>query len=653
MPPSKIRAWTNRGQLVNTLGLLEKENVQLLLPYIYLMIFRKRFIILLQVTVLLLPQKLLADPIDSLAHLVQQPAHDTIKGIRYLELAKAWFWENPARTDSLLRVAESYLEPQQYYGGLSDVHNFRANYHYMGGRPLAACSSLDTAMQYAALDGDSLHMIGIRKNLTILRSEAGDITGAFEAIEESMQYLLAHQDSSLLAEHFVQRGLLYQQKGYRRLALKDFQTAREMHLTLQETGRVAEAEQHIGKTLFDEANYKEALPYFLASAKHYQLASQQQYYAEVLTLLSTNYHRLQKYDLADSTFAASIALSTALQQPYNIAHAKLLRAESWLERNQKLEQAKIDASAAQPVFEETLPLMTGSCQILLARIDSAKQQWLPALHRVDRSIAIFQDQSGVSYLRSALRLKAAILSKLGRPAQALAVYERAQALSDSLFSIQQAQAIAELHLEYDTELKEREIALKAAQINRLTVEKKNAMLRNRLLGLGLLAALLMMGGGYYVYRLRRKSLQAEVRHRERELAAQRLHLLQKNNLLQQVEDQLSSQPGASGNQGHQKLLSSLRTQDTLNRDWDTFTSYFKAVHAGFSEQLDQKSPALSITEKRLAYLFRLGTTIAEAAAILNIQPESVRKGKYRLKKKLTSATGPDNQSLEEMLRQIG
>ena len=614
---------------------------------------RRLFFILLQAAALLLPQRSQADPIDSLAQLVQQPAHDTIKGMRYLELAKAWFWENPAQTDSLLRVAENYLGPQQYYRGLSDVHNFRANYHYMGGRPLAACSSLDTAMQFAALDGDSLHMIGIRKNLTILRSEAGDIDGALEAIEESMQYLMAHQDSSLLAQHFVQRGLLYQQKGYRRLALQDFQTAREMHLALLETARVAEAEQHIGKTLFDESNYEEALPYFIASAKNYQKANQQQYYAEVLTLLGTNYHRLQKYDLSDSTFAASITLSSQLQQPYNIAHAQLLRAESWLERGHQLGQAASDASTAQPVFEEILPIMTGSCQMLLARIDSAQQQWLPALERVDNSIQVFEDHKGASYLRSALRLKAAILSKLNRPDRALMAYEQAQAISDSLFSIRQAQAIAELHLEYDTELKEQEIALKAAQIKRLASEKKNALLRNRLLGLGLLASLLLLGGGYYTYQLRQKALRAEVRHRERELAAQRLHLLQKNNILQQVEDQLSSQAVTSGDQGHQKLLSSLRAQGTLDKDWDTFTSYFKAVHADFSEQLDRKFPSLSTTEKRLAYLFRLGTTIAEAASLLNIQPESVRKGKYRLKKKLTSATENDTQSLEDMLLQIG
>ena len=144
-----------------------------------------------------------------------------------------------------------------------------------------------------------------------------------------------------------------------------------------------------------------------------------------------------------------------------------------------------------------------------------------------------------------------------------------------------------------------------------------------------------------------------MRHRERELAAQRLHLLQKNNILQQVEDQLSNQTTTPGDEGHQKLLNSLRTQDTLDKDWDTFTSYFKAVHANFSEQLEQKFPSLSITEKRLAYLFRLGTTITEAAALLNIQPESVRKGKYRLKKKLTTAAGTDNESLEDMLRQIG
>lgn len=611
-----------------------------------------RFVCLL-LLLSLIPQRIRGNTIDSLTQLVTLPAHDTVRGLRYLDLAKAWFWENPEKTDSLLNIAEKYLTPHNYYRGLSDIHNFKANYHYMGGRPLAACSSLDTAMHFAALDGDSLHIIGIRKNLTILRSEAGDIDGALSAIEESMQYLRAHKDSSLLAEHYVQRGLLRKSQGYRKVGLQDFQIAREIHFALKETSRVAEAEQHIGQILFDDGSYDQALPYFESAAENYERVNQQQYYAEVLTLLGATYHKLKEVSKSDSSFQAAIALSERLQQPYNIAHARLLRAESWLERNIKLSEGRKDAVKARSLYEEIMPRMAGNSHLILARIDYNLNQLNSALAEVEKSLDIFEAYSNIKNQKEALRLKGTILSRLNQPAAALKAYEQAQIIGDSLFSIEQSNAIAELHLVYDTKLKEREIALKAAQIDQLVTEKENVLLRNSLLSFGLITALVLLLLGYYAYRQRRKTLQIEVRHRERELAAQRLHLLQKNTILQQVEDQLSEQSNGSQNHNQQQLLNTLRSQNSLNKDWEAFTTYFKAVHANFSAQLDRKYPSLSITEKRLAYLLRLGTSTAEVAVLLHIQPESVRKGKYRLKKKLTKLESDNERSLEDILREIG
>lgn len=594
-----------------------------------------------------------ADPIDSLTRLAELPASDSLRGSRYLNLAKAWFGQNPTKTDSLLRVAETFFGPGEYYRGLSDVHNFRANYHYLGGRPLEACSSLDTAMQYAAMDGDSLHMIGIRKNLTILRSEAGDIDGALKAINESILYL-QNRDTSLLAQHFVQRGLLRSSQGYRRMALVDFQEAKELYVTIGEPGHIAEAEQRIGQALLkEEENFADALTYFLAAANHYEQAGQIQHYAEVLTLMGSTYQQLHQYASADSSFTDAILLSTNIQQPYNVAHAKLLRAECWLERGIRLPEATEAAAKALPIFQEMMPAMAGNCYAVLARIKQARNQYSDALEDINKGIEIFKSYAHASNLRDAQRLKADLLAQLGQPAEALIAYQRAQTLTDSLFGVERATALSELHLQYETELKDRELALNAAKIKQLAGEQENARLRNRLLIIGMIAALLLLSLSIYSYRLKQSNLEAAVKHRERELAAQRLHLLRKNAFIGEIEEQLKELPKGVSEQEQRKLLSTIRTQDALEQDWTTFTAYFQAVHSDFTQRLEQDFPNLSLTEKRLAYLLRLGTNTAEASAILHIQPESLRKAKYRLKKKIQQNTERNERSLEEVLRGIG
>lgn len=598
-----------------------------------------------------LGSSLRADPIDSLTTLAALPAEDSLRGIRYLNLAKAWFGQNPTKTDSLLRIAETFFAPGKYYRGLSDVHNFRANYHYLGGRPLAACSSLDSAMLFAALDGDSLHMIGIRKNLTILRSEAGDIDGALKAINESIVYL-EDRDTALLAQHFVQRGLIRNSQGYRRMALADFQKARELYVSTGEPGHIAEAEQRIGEALFQEDNYEEARTYYLAAANNYQRANQIQHYAEMLTLLGTTYQQLNRYSSADSSFRAAILLSEEIQQPYNVAHANLLQAESWLERGIRLTEAREATVSALPVFQEIMPAMMGNTYLILAQIEQARQQYAVALENTDKGIEVFESYAYASNLRDAQRLKAELLAQLNQPTKALTAYQRAQSLTDSLFGVERATALAELHLQYKTELKDRELALNAVTIKQLAGEKENARLRNRLLLIGIIAALLLLGLSGYNYRLKQRNLEAAVKHRERELAAQRLHLLRKTAFIGEIEEQLKELPNGASENEHRKLLSTIRTEDALEQDWTTFTTYFQAVHGNFTQRLEQDFPDLSLTEKRLAYLLRLGTNTAEAAAILHIQPESLRKAKYRLKKKLQRNTQQDENSLEEVLRKI-
>lgn len=93
------------------------------------------------------------------------------------------------------------------------------------------------------------------------------------------------------------------------------------------------------------------------------------------------------------------------------------------------------------------------------------------------------------------------------------------------------------------------------------------------------------------------------------------------------------------------LASTLLTED----DWQHFRNLFQQVHPGFMYRLREKMPGLSPAETRLLILIKLNLSSREMAGMLGISPESIRKARYRLRKKLNE---DEEISLETMIGQI-
>ncbi len=80
-----------------------------------------------------------------------------------------------------------------------------------------------------------------------------------------------------------------------------------------------------------------------------------------------------------------------------------------------------------------------------------------------------------------------------------------------------------------------------------------------------------------------------------------------------------------------KLLESTLSKE---EDWHEFKSKFKELSPNFLINLNQTHSNLSKSEIRLLILIRIGFTQKEIANILNIVPDSVKKAKHRVRKKL-------------------
>jgi DNA-binding CsgD family transcriptional regulator len=146
--------------------------------------------------------------------------------------------------------------------------------------------------------------------------------------------------------------------------------------------------------------------------------------------------------------------------------------------------------------------------------------------------------------------------------------------------------------------------------------------------------------------VKEKSLQLEKRLVEEELQRARAdlttfvdNLQQKNALIDTITAQLESlsqtQPKHSDAEQLVEAQQNLVNSSLLtNEGWDEFRRRFERVHPGFFAQLKAQCADLSPAEERLLALSKLQLDTRQMSRVLGIAPDSIRKTKYRLRKKL-------------------
>jgi hypothetical protein len=144
---------------------------------------------------------------------------------------------------------------------------------------------------------------------------------------------------------------------------------------------------------------------------------------------------------------------------------------------------------------------------------------------------------------------------------------------------------------------------------------------------------------------RNELLQHKLETNQRELASTTLYMVQKNELLATLKTELAKlkrlNPGAKP-EGLAGIETLLQTNLFLDDDWSKFRLHFEQVHPGFFENLQQKHPGLTKNEVRLSAYFHINLSSKEIATLLNIEPDSVRRAKSRLLKKMGYSVLPED-----------
>lgn len=245
--------------------------------------------------------------------------------------------------------------------------------------------------------------------------------------------------------------------------------------------------------------------------------------------------------------------------------------------------------------------------------------------------------------------------KRGNYKKAYEFLEEANQYAGKLFDENQAQNTRRLEAQFEAEKKNQEV--------KALVEKTKSLQKEKWLFMGIVAASLV--GFFFMFRSyhfrlrysmeREKKLETEKHETELQIQleqeerarmdaerqlmtlqqqqlqnkvmANELQLEHKNEVLQQLKDQLQEGSGVN-------IKQILREESVLDGDFENARFRIEELHPQFFKTLNEKSlqKLTPLDLKYCAYLY-LGLDTKQIAGILHVEPKSVRMTKYRLKQK--------------------
>jgi ligand-binding sensor domain-containing protein/DNA-binding CsgD family transcriptional regulator len=144
-----------------------------------------------------------------------------------------------------------------------------------------------------------------------------------------------------------------------------------------------------------------------------------------------------------------------------------------------------------------------------------------------------------------------------------------------------------------------------------------------------------------IVKLRNDKLEAEIQHKNNELASVAMHLVQKGELIGKIKNQvvkMKSQDVEKDPEGFKKIIKVISDEDKIDKQWEQFTVHFDNVHSDYLTALKSRYPLLSANELKLSAYLRMNLSTKEIAQLMNISTRGVEISRYRLRKKLGIAT---------------
>jgi len=495
-----------------------------------------------------------------------------------------------------------------------------------------------------------------RINITLRLADQLGNRNPFLALEygtESLRLAKNLQSDSLLtlANHY-QANIYLQLANYPR-ALQFYQAAIQGATKLLDSAMLSAAQANIGIIHYYQGDYQNALSQYLKALDRFPFIRPQDKKikirkATLLTNIGVVYDETKQFQEAARYYTEALTLARQVNEPEIIAN--ILNNQGTLYRdlgnNELAFQHYHEAMQLRKKQNNRFGLARSFHNIGTFYFEHLKN-FDSAEFYLKKSIVIGEEIGLWETVSSSSRSLYKAYKEKGAFKEALETLEMNMRVNDSLFNEESTRRIAQLEMQFDFDRKQ----------NLMEAEQKQKELYLWITAGGIFMLLIIVTLLFILQRNKTRRSELEQAHlnlekinlkndlaiKDKELAANIMYLLNKNELINNISEKLleiKEQSAPSSQSAIQKVV--LDLQSNLQPElWQEFEFRFQQVHEHFYKTLNEKFPDLTPSEVRLCAFLKLNMTTKEISAITHQNAKSIDVARTRLRKKL-NLTGTDH-----------
>ncbi|UHG92514.1 tetratricopeptide repeat protein [Spirosoma oryzicola] len=490
---------------------------------------------------------------------------------------------------------------------------------------------------------------------------------AYRLIKVKLDKAVSQQNRVAQGDYLQQIGLLFYHQGSYVQAIDFLLQAQKIFLEANETNRLARNRNELGTVYYYNEQVDQALTQFTEALTFYKQHRNTEGLAHTYANIGHIYEKRQAPNLAYRYQKLALLNSRATNDTASLTKI-YENLGSIFEDEARYDSARYYYQQAFLLTQHTRDEIS-QIEIInnLGDIYRKTGNYRQGLDLSRQALRMAQQKKELYQLSAALRDIAKTYRLMHQPDSAYSYIERSRDLTDEIYAVESNRQIALLQTLYNVERKDSEIAQLNAQkrANVIIIVATSVVLAL----IGILGAVIINRQrlkirneqavnqqNQQMFQTQHELVQAELRNKQlqeenlttqlalksKELTAHTLQIIQKNQVLEELKDDLNAILKDDKRDQKKQLRQLAQKIDlSFNQDkyWDDFRTIFDQVHPQFFSQLTQRFPELTATDLRLIALLKMNITSADIATLLGISSDSLRVARYRLRKKISLAEG--------------
>jgi len=477
-----------------------------------------------------------------------------------------------------------------------------------------------------------------------------------------------------MADAYKFLGIAELEKGYFTNAIAYFFKARDIYIELNDSIEIANTLRKIGNSYKHPDDLKKAFVYYFQAMAIYKKLNNKIGLSKVYNNLGNSYLDISQFDSALAYMNRSLVIQREMADSIGIA-CNYINLGLLYKHLGEPDLALGYENSSQKMAKE-FGYIKGQVLTYLniGEIYILKNEYQLAENNLKQALK-YADSLGYKNWKAEILGNLLILEeKRGNYQAANNYFRQYMDLEMDILKDQKSAEIEQLEVSFEIRGKDIELNLVKQQLQALSSKRKFQLLLNYVIVIGVL---LILGISYFIIRgqksklkkagqlketqekmnqterenarLREKELEKELYFKNTELTSYTINFMKRNELLDELKLTTESIiKSINQNEANDRIIGNLnKLKRTIinnlsaDKDWEDFKLYFENVHHNFFTALKYNFPDLTNSDLKLCSFSRLNFNIKETANILAVSPESIKKSRYRLRKKLNMGTNDD------------